>query len=175
MRRVLSLIIVAGLAGCSEQQAQQDAGSAAKAPAEVAENLRLDAKGIPQFRAGLWDVVSTDSTKEEDKVDHEHHCMGDSANEEFAKALSAQSPNCKVERTGDARSIKITSNCEQSGVKVRTELAVAGGETKYETRLKMGIVMPDGTTDGGEIVAKARWIGGACPAGMAPGESVDVE
>ena len=173
MRRVLSLIIVAGLAGCGEQQAQQDAGSAAKSPAEVADKLRLDAKGIPQFRPGLWDVVSTDSTTP-DEVEHERHCLGAEANEEFAKALSAQSPNCKVQRTGDARAIKVTSDCEQSGAKVRTELVVAGGETKYETRLKMGIVTPDGKTDGGEIVAKARWVG-ACPAGMAPGESVEVE
>lgn len=173
MRRVLSLIIVAGLAGCGERQAQQEGGSAATPPAEVADKLRLDTKGIPQFRPGLWDVVSTDSTIP-DKIDHERHCLGETASEELAKALAAPSPDCKAERSGDARSIKVTSNCEQNGVKIRSELALAGGEAKYEMRLKMGVVMPDGTTDGGEIVAKAHWIG-ACPAGMAPGDTVDVE
>lgn len=173
MRRVLPLVIVAALAGCSDKQAQQEGSSASPGTAQAAESLRLDARGVPQFRPGLWEVVSTDSTVP-DKVEREHQCIGEAANEEMAKALTAKSDaNCKVEKVVNAHAIKLKSDCVQNGVKLRTEIAMSGGETKYESRLKMGVVTPDGKTDGGEIVSKARWIG-ACPSDMAPGDSVEV-
>lgn len=170
--RYRSLFVVAiSLASCGEAVAPVPQGAMAKA--EETSNLPLDAKGIPRFRPGLWEVVRTDSSGD-GQAERWRECLGEEANADLTKLLTATGASaCTVSRSRRAGGIQVTSDCLQAGVKMKTSLDLTGSETAYRMKLSIGIVSPDGTRDGGEVTADARWVG-ACPAGVAPGDQVAV-
>lgn len=167
MRRVLAIALLSGLSSCGQSA---DEFQAAPPAAASAGKLQLDARGVPKFRAGLWEVTRSDSSSP-GETELEKECIGENASEELARALNSESDNCTVSKSGGASGIRVVSECLQSGSKIKSELSISGGDTAYEMRLKIGIVTPDGKSSGGETIDKARWIG-ACPAGMSPGDSV---
>ena len=169
--RYRSLFVVAvSLASCGEAVAPAPRGAVAK----EASNLLLDAKGIPQFRPGLWEVVRTDSSGD-GGPERERQCLGEEANAELTKLLTATgTPACTVSRARRAGGIYVTSDCLQAGVRMKTSLDLTGSETAYRMKLSMEVVSPDGARDGGAVMADARWVG-ACPAGLAPGDSMAVD
>lgn len=93
--RYRSLFVVAvSLASCGEAVAPAPRGAVAK----EASNLLLDAKGIPQFRPGLWELVRTDSSGD-GGPERERQCLGEEANAELTKLLTATgTPACTVSR-----------------------------------------------------------------------------
>lgn len=169
--RYRSLFVVAiSLASCGEAVALAPRG----AVAEESSNLRLDAKGIPQFRPGLWEVVRTDSSVD-GGPERERQCLGEEANADLTKLLTATgTPGCTVSQARRAGGIYATSDCLQAGVRMKTSLDLTGSEAAYRMKLSMEVVSPDGARNGGEVRADARWVG-ACPAGLAPGDSMAVD
>lgn len=168
--RYWSLFVVAiSLASCGE--ALTPAPHGAMAETEEASNLPLDAEGMPTFRAGLWEVLRTDSGSG-GQPERERQCIGKEANADLVKLLAAaETPACTVSRARRAGGIHVTSDCLQAGAKMKTSLDLTGSETAYRMKLSMEIVSPDGARDAGEVTADARWVG-ACPPGVAPGQSV---
>lgn len=168
---LLPALALTALAACGQPSAT-DAEAAPKAPAAPqAAQLSappLGADGLPQFRPGLWEVTKTDSGETETT----HECMGPGAEEAFADLLAKEQPNCRVRRSSGAGGLKVSSECDQNGMKIQSELVLTGSETQYDMRLGLYVVGPDGTRDGGEMVGEARWVG-ACPAGVEPGQSVE--
>lgn len=157
-------------------------GEKADAPAAV-ETPRAEAKadggvpplgadGLPRFRPGLWEVVKTDSSNGEG-AETSRDCVGEEANEDFRK-LAAGIAGCKTTKATGPAGLTITSECEEGGVESRTMMTVAGTDKNYRMTLDMQFSLPDGKTSGGQVSAKARWIG-ACPAGMKPGDSLEAD
>jgi hypothetical protein len=166
MRPLLLATALLALAACDRPQAAQTAAAAPSKPA--LSGLSLDADGVPRIRPGLWEVVKTDGGETETT----RECTGAEADAELRDMLTRRSPDCKVQRSGGAHGVKVVSDCVQSGVKIQTTFSMTGSDTAYDMRLGMFVVKPDGGRDGGEMVAKARWIG-ACPAGVQPGQTLE--
>lgn len=165
MRPLLISAALLALAACGKPEAAQTTAAPAKA---VLSSLTLGADGVPRIRPGLWQVVKTDGGETETT----RECTGAEANAQLREMLTRQNPDCKVQRSGGAGGLKMISDCVQSGVKIQTTFAMTGSDTAYDMRLGMFVVKPDGGRDGGEMVAKARWIG-ACPAGVQPGQTLE--
>jgi hypothetical protein len=167
MRPLLISAVLLALAACGKPEAAQTAAAPPKAAASPA-GLTLGADGVPRLRPGLWEVAKTDDGETETT----RECMGDEANAELREMLTRETPNCKVQRSGGAHGLKVASDCVQSGVRIQTTFTLAGSDTAYDMSLGMHVVKPDGSREGGEMTAKARWIG-ACPAGVEPGQTLE--
>lgn len=169
-----ALLLLAGCGEKTEKAADADAAPAATAAADEEDKgvPPLGADGLPRIKPGLWHVVSTDSASKEGP-ETKRECIGDEANKDVREMFKAPaSPGCKKTTSQGLAGITVAQDCEQSGMKVRSALSIAGSDTRYTMKLDMRITTPDGKTDGGVITAKARWIG-ACPAGLKPGESIE--
>lgn len=176
---LLSATALLLLAGCGEKTDKPGAekgGETAVAKAGGDEDTGvppLGPDGLPRFKPGLWQVVKTDSASKEGP-ETTRDCIGAEANKEVRELFNAPaSPGCKKTTSKGIGGIMVAQDCEQSGMKVRSAISLAGSDTRYTMKIDMRITTPDGKTDGGVITGKARWIG-ACPAGMKPGDSTDV-
>lgn len=167
--RYQSLLVVAmSLASCGEPVASASYGAEAKTVRSS--SLPLDAKGLPKFRPGLWEVARTDAS-DGAEPERERVCLGEEANSDLTKLLTATgTATCTVSRGRDGGGIQVTSECLHAGVKLKTSLDLAGSETAYRMKLLTEIVASDGTRERGEVTADARWVS-ACPAGMASGDA----
>lgn len=87
--------------------------------------------------------------------------------------LTRETPGCKTERSASPRGLRVQALCEQAGgLKTDALVEMTGSETAYDMKIGIYLVNKDGSRDGGDITAKAKWIG-ACPAGVKPGEDVE--
>lgn len=172
MRHLACSLLALSLVACQDKASETAQGNAPEAAAPT-ERLALDTAGLPTFRAGLWEVVKTSSDEAGETT---QECIGAEANAQLREMLTRDGgPDCKVERSNTIFSQKVRADCAQAGgLRTDTTFEVSGSETRYTMKLAMYVVKPDGTGDGGEEVAKARWIG-ACPAGVKPGEEVGGE
>ena len=164
----LALVALVSLAACSKPEtaeALQGVDVAAAAPS----GLTLGGDNLPRFKPGLWEVVQTD----DGEVETTHHCTGAEVDAEVREMLTREVPGCKAERSASPRGLKVHAICEQAGgLKTDSTVLMTGSETAYDMTIGIYLVKPDGTREGGDITAKAKWVG-ACPAGVKPGEDVE--
>lgn len=164
-----------GLAACSEKGPAPQAAEAAEtaSPKALAGTPPLDARGVPHFRPGLYEVVqtSTDSAPETTR-----ECMGEEANAEVRKMLlDPPKPGCKASRSTGSGGLTYQAVCDQNGAQNTLKLNVLGDDTNYKMTLALGITpVPGGERVETVMTAHGRWIG-ACPAGMKPGDIADDE
>ncbi|MBU1377501.1 MAG: DUF3617 domain-containing protein [Alphaproteobacteria bacterium] len=163
----LALVALVSLAACSKPEtaeAPQGVDVAAVAPA----GLTLGDDGLPRMRAGLWEVVRTD----DGEVETTRHCTGAEVDAEVREMLTRETPGCKTERAARPSGLKVHAVCEQAGgLKTDATITMTGSETAYDMTVGIYLVKADGSREGSDVTAKAKWIG-ACPAGVQPGEAV---
>lgn len=169
MRKFACSLLALSLAACGDKPVETAQADAPKA-AVPAERLPLDAAGVPRFRPGLWEVVKTSP---DEPTESTRECIGEEADVQLREMLTRQDgPDCKIQRSSTFNSLKVRADCAQAGgLRTDTSLEVTGGETAYTMKLGLYLVKPDGTRDGGDMVARGRWVG-ACPAGVKPGDTV---
>lgn len=167
---VVSLVALASLAACSKPDAAEGPkGADAAAVAPSGPGFKLGGDGLPRIKPGLWEVVKTD----DGEVETTRHCAGAEVDAEVREMLTRETPGCKTERSASAAGLRVRAVCEQpGGLKSDATVAMTGSETAYDMTVGIYMVKPDGAREGGDITAKARWIG-ACPAGVQPGEDVE--
>jgi hypothetical protein len=164
----LALAALASLAACGKAPEAETPNGADAAPAAPA-SLKLGDDGLPRMRAGLWEVVKTDGGETETT----RHCAGAEVDAEMREMMTRDAPGCRMERSAGPTGIRIKGVCEQAGgLKTETDFVMTGSESAYDMKLGIYLVKPDGTREGGDVVAKAKWIG-ACPAGATPGEDIE--
>lgn len=166
--RLASPAVLLLLVACGQADTGQAPAAAQPAVQAALTSPPLDATGVPRLRPGLWEVTKTDEGQTETSMD----CMGPEADKEVRDLLTRETPDCKVERSSGVGGLRLKADCLQSGVKIQSEFVMTGSDTAYDMRLGVYVVNPDGEREGGEMTAKARWVG-ACPAGVQPGESVE--
>lgn len=164
----LTLVALISLAACSKPEtaaAPKGEDAAAAAPA----GLILGGDNLPRFKAGLWEVVQT----EDGKVETTRHCAGAEVDAEVREMLTRETPGCKTERSASPSGLRVKALCEQpGGLKTEASVVMTGSEAAYDMKMGLYLVNADGGRDGGEVTAKAKWIG-ACPPGAKPGEDVE--
>lgn len=167
MRPILiSTAALLALAACGQPDA-----STAQAPKTAAAGpaLSLGADGLPRFRPGAWEVTKT----EDGETEISRHCTGAEMDAEIRNLLTRETPDCKATRSASPRGLKVTAVCSQpGGLKIESNLAMTGSETAYDLKLGLYSILPSGERNGGEMTAKAKWIG-LCPAGVKPGEDIE--
>lgn len=170
---------VAGLSACGPAAAPEAASEArtgeATPAAETsaagtrAAGLKLGGDGVPRFRNGWWEIVST----EEGQTETSHRCIGDEIDAEVREMLTRETPTCQTRRSATQGGLEISAVCAQTGgLKTETELVMTGSDVAYDVKFGLYVVMPDGARDGGVTTMKARWTG-ACPPGVKPGEEIE--
>lgn len=164
----LALVALVSLTACGKPEtapAPKGADAAAVAPT----GLTLGGDGLPRVKPGLWEVVQTD----DGQVETTRHCAGAEVDAEVREMLTREVPGCQAERSASPRGLKVHAICEQAGgLKSDSTVLMTGSETAYDLTIGIYVVKPDGTREGGDITAKAKWIG-ACPPGAKPGEDVE--
>jgi hypothetical protein len=164
----LALVALVSLTACS-QPTTAAAPKGADAAAVVPAGLTLGGDGLPRVKPGLWEVVKTD----DGEVETTRHCTGAEVDAEVREMLTREVPGCRAERSASPSGLKVHAVCEQpGGLKTDSTVLMTGSDTAYDLTIGIYLVKPDGTREGGDITAKARWIG-ACPAGVQPGEDVE--
>ena len=165
---VLALVALVSLAACAKTETAE-APKGVDAAAAAPTGLVLGGDNLPRFKPGLWEVVQTD----DGKVETTRHCTGAEVDAEVREMLTRETPGCKTERSATRSGLKVHAICEQpGGLKSDASVLMTGSETAYDMTIGIYVVKPDGTREGGDITAKAKWIG-ACPAGVKPGEDVE--
>jgi len=162
---------IAGLAACSPAAKTGEAAPASETQAATVQpaGLKLGGDGVPRFRNGWWEIVST----EEGQTETSHRCIGDEIDAEIREMLTRETPTCQTKRSASPSGLKVNAVCAQAGgLKTETDLAMTGSDVAYDVKLGIYVVTPDGARDGGETTMKARWVG-ACPAGVKPGDEVE--
>jgi hypothetical protein len=164
----LALVALVSLTACGKtDKAEAPKGSDAVAAAPSA--LVLGGDKLPRFKPGLWEVVQT----EDGKVETTQHCTGAEVDAEVREMLTRETPDCKTERSASPSGLRVHAMCEQAGgLKTDTTVVLTGSETAYDMKIGLYLLNKDGSRDGGDITAKAKWVG-ACPAGVKPGEDVE--
>jgi hypothetical protein len=164
----LTLLALISLTACGKTEtaeAPKGVDTAAAAPS----GLVLGGDNLPRFKPGLWEVVQT----EDGEVETTRHCTGAEVDAEVREMLTRETPGCKTERSAGPRGLRVKALCEQAGgLKTDATVEMTGSETAYDMKIGIYLVNKDGSRDGGDITAKAKWIG-ACPAGVKPGEDVE--
>jgi len=164
----LSLVALVSLAACGKAE-KAEAPTGADAAAVAPSGLVIGGDNLPRFKPGLWEVVQT----EDGKVETTRHCAGAEVDAEVREMLTRETPGCKTERSASPGGLRVKSLCDQAGgLKTDATIVMTGSETAYDMKIGLYLVNADGSRDGGDIIAKAKWIG-ACPAGVKPGEDVE--
>lgn len=131
--------------------------------------LTLGGDGLPRFKPGLWEVVKTDDGEAETR----RHCTGAEVDAEVREMLTRDTPDCRTERSANPGGLRIHAVCEPpGGLKTDSSITLTGSETAYDMTVGIYLVKADGAREGGDITAKAKWVG-ACPAGVKPGDEVE--
>ena len=162
---LVALVSLAARGQAGKAEAPKGADAAAVAPA----GFKLGGDGLPRVKPGLWEVVKT----EDGEMETTRHCTGEEVDAEVREMLTRETPGCKTERSAGPGGLRVKARCEQAGgLKTDATVTMTGSDTAYDMTLGLYVVKPDGTREGGDVVAKARWIG-ACPPGAKPGEDVE--
>ena len=164
----ICLVALVSLAACGKAE-KGEALRGVDAPAPQLVGFKLGGDGLPRVKPGLWEVVKT----EDGEMETTRHCTGEEVDAEVREMLTRETPGCKTERSAGPGGLRVKALCEQAaGLKTDAVVTMTGSDTAYDMTLGLYVVKPDGTREGGDVVAKARWIG-ACPAGVQPGQDVE--
>jgi len=164
----LTLVALVSLAACGKAE-KAEAPKGVDAAAAAPSGLVLGGDNLPRFKPGLWEVVQT----EDGKVETTRHCTGAEVDAEVREMLTRETPGCKTERSASPSGLRVKALCEQAGgLKTDATVEMTGSETAYDMKIGLYLINADGSRDGGDITAKAKWIG-ACPPGAKPGEDVE--
>jgi len=166
----LALVALVSLAGCSKPEtAEAPKGSEAVTLAAAPAGLNLGADGLPRVKPGLWEVAKT----EDGETEVTKHCTGAEVDAEVREMLTRETPGCNAERSASLSGLRVHAVCQQAGgLKTDSTIVMTGSETAYDLTIGIYLVKADGSREGGDITAKAKWIG-ACPAGVQPGQDVE--
>lgn len=170
MRPILmSAAALMTLAACGQPETSTAQASKPAGTAQAASALSLGSDGLPRFRPGVWEVVTTDDGETETN----RHCTGAEADAEIRALLTRETPDCKTTRSASSRGLKVDAVCSQAGgIKTESSLTMTGSETAYDMKLALYSILPSGERNGGVMTAKAKWTG-PCPAGAKPGEDIE--
>ena len=164
----VALLALVSLAACGKTETA-DAPKGANGAVVMPARLTLGGDGLPRLKPGLWEVVKTD----DGEVETSRQCTGEEVDAEIRELLTRETPGCKTERAAGPGGLRVQALCEQvGGLKTDSTIVMTGSDMAYDMTIGIYVVKPDGTREGGDITAKARWIG-ACPAGVKPGEAVE--
>lgn len=165
------LTLSAGLSACGDKAAAPAADKAEAAEAAAtASNLSFDPKGMPIFKAGLWESTHLEG---EEKGESTRMCVGPELDAETREQLFGEQPGCTKSVDRARGGLKVSAVCAQGGVNTKMNITMVGSQTEQLMTMDMAI---DNTADAEpasthKMVLKSRWVG-ACPAGMQPGDLV---
>lgn len=161
MTRILLLTAAAlTLAGCGQGAPPQPAAGAPQS---------AQAADAGPLQAGLWETETQDEA-EGGAPKVSRTCIGEDEKGSPEEALAFDDPDCKVTRTSGLAGSTVHAECLKDGVKFVTDASWAAHRTNYRFSLTTKAILPGGGTHESRTTAKGRRLG-ACPAGMAPGET----
>lgn len=164
---ILSASLVA-LAGCgkisetTEAQSEPAAVQASKSP-------ELTALGRLKVRPGLWEAT----VEGDGETLRSQTCVGDDGLAVKPEDMP-ENPECKPVVTAYPGGVRMSSDCSQSGVRVKLDIDYRTTETSASGEMKMSITPSGGEESTSTMRMNSRWTS-ACPAGMEPGEVRVVE
>ena len=173
MRKLLISAAVFALAACGQQQTANESADAGETTAATTGSgaLKLGGDGVPQFKAGAWEVKEAGDEGKETR----RECIGAEATPQLREMLTRSYPaECKVERDSGSDRIFIKTSCPQNGLTIDSEMDLKGSDTEFEMKFGAFVTMPDGKRQGGGTTLTGRWVG-ECPAGVQPGQRIGGE
>jgi len=166
---VISSAALLALGACGQQPTANESANASEAVSGTTDGaLKLGGDGVPQFRAGAWEVKEAGEGGSETRLE----CLGPEAAPQLREMMTRNYPaECKVERNSSSERVYIKASCPQNGLVIDSEMDLKGSDTAFELKFGAFVTKPDGSRDGGVTTATSRWIG-ECPAGVQHGEEI---
>ena len=130
---------------------------------------------LPDRKAGLWEVTTTDSSKG-NKPEVDLHCVDATTDQKlkaFGKAMGEKMAACKVlEEKKDGAALFTHMRCDIGPIKSETRMRTEGDFSKeYTTVTETKVDMPGMGTNNSKSTARSKWIG-ACKSGQKPGDVI---